>query len=247
MIDMKTILCLLPLLIGCGASMQMAAPALKPITEQITDDRFKRDASGSISEEDLHKLLATIPFLEEKTRLGVLPVASGYMPDGELPLPAIPGELVKALEDSGLFDLATEVSTDFPADRGVSGLRELAARYRVQYLLLYRERFVDRSWTNAWGWTYATVLGALVAPSQTLETAGVVEATLFDVQTGTLLFTVYERVHDQRSENLWHNEHKLRTIKSELLTGAARRLADEVVTKSRRLAAARPRPPLASN
>jgi hypothetical protein len=225
----------------------MAAPAMKPLTEQITDDRFKRDTAGSISEEDLHKLLATIPFLDAKSRLGVVPVASGYEPNGEMPLPGVPAELVKALEDSGLFDLATEVSTDFPADRGVSGLRELAARYRAKYLLLYRERFVDRSWTNGWGWTYPTIVGALFAPSQNLETAGVVEATLFDVQTGTLLFTVYQRVHDLRAENLWNNEHKVRAIKEQLLTRAARKLADEVVAKSRRLAAMRPSPPVASN
>jgi hypothetical protein len=239
---------LVPLLVGCAAPQAaLRAPAMKPITEQITDDRFKRDNAGSISEEDLHKLLATIPFLEEKSRLGVVPVASGYEPNGEVPLLSVPGELVKALEDSGLFDLATEVSTDFPADRGVSGLRELAARYRAKYLLLYRERFVDRSWTNGWGWTYPTVIGALVAPSQNLETAGVVEATLFDVQTGTLLFTVYVRVHDLRAENLWNTDHKVRGIKEGLLTKAARKLADEVVAKSRRLAAARPTPPVASN
>jgi hypothetical protein len=245
---MKTIALLFPLLVGCASAREMMAPpAMKPITEQVKDDRFKRDNSGAISEEDLHKLLATIPFLEDKARLGVVPVASGYEPDGELPLPGIPGELTQALENSGLFDMATEVSTDFPADRGVSGLRELAARYRCKYLLLYRERFIDRSWTNGWGWTYPTVIGALVAPSQNVETAGVVEATLFDVQTGTLLFTVYQRVHDQRTQNLWNNEHKQRATRAELLGHLARKLADEVVGKSRRLAAARPNPPVAAN
>ena len=245
---MKTIALLIPLALGCASTREMlAAPAMKPITEQVKEDRFKRDGSGSISEEDLHKLLATIPFLEEKSRLGVVPVASGYEPNGELPLPGIPGELVKSLEDSGLFDLATEVSTDFPADRGISGLRELAARYRVKYLLLYRERFVDRSWTNGWGWTYPTIIGALVAPSQNVETAGVVEATLFDVQTGTLLFTVYQRVHDLHTQNLWNSEHKQRATRDDLLSHLARKLADEVVSKSRRLAAARPSAPVAEN
>ena len=102
---------------GCMAAPihEVLAPALAPITQQVKDDRFKRDGAGSISEEDLHKLLASPAFLEEKARLGVVPVASGYEPDGELPLPPVPGELVKALENSGLFELATEVSTDTSA------------------------------------------------------------------------------------------------------------------------------------
>ena len=35
-----------------------------------------------------------------------------------------------------IFEVATEMSTDWPADGGISGLRELAARYRAEYLLL---------------------------------------------------------------------------------------------------------------
>jgi hypothetical protein len=59
------------------------------------------------------------------------------------------------------------------------------------------------------------------------------------VQTGTLLFTLYERVHSQNVMNLWNNDHKLRAIKEGLVARAASKLAEDVVGKSRHLAALR--------
>jgi hypothetical protein len=204
-------------------------------------DHFKRDTAGSVSEEDLRRILAAPVFLEEKARIGVVQVACRYEPQTELPLAVVPGRLGKALEASGLFEAATEVSTDWPADSGVSGLRELAARYRSGYLLLYRHRFVERFHANAWAWLYPTIIGLLVAPGRTLETAGVLEATLFDVKTGTLLFTVFERVRTSSSATVWHTDLKVRAMQERLLENAAARLGEEVVAKLRRLARSRPR------
>ncbi len=50
-------------------------------------------------------------------------------------------------------------------------LRELAARYRSEYLLLYRHRFVDRSYTNAWGWLYL-LAAARPEPEQPFVVSG---------------------------------------------------------------------------
>ncbi len=238
--------------LGCAAPRPALQVAMEPLqlgkpaakTEVLEKNHFKRDHAGSISEEDLRKVLRAPVFLEADARLGVVPVATCYQPDPDLPLAVVPQELSRAMEDSGLFEVTTEVSTDWPADRGISGLRELAARYRSEYLLLYRHRFVDRSYTNDWGWLYITVLGVLFAPSQTLESAGVLEATLFDVKTGTLLFTVFERVHAESDETVFHNERKRRLLKEKLLSEAAEKLAAQVVEKSRRLAAARPDAPV---
>ena len=157
---------------GCAASkgaLQVSMEPLqlgKPVAQAKTLEKnhFKRDHAGSISEEDLRKVLNAPVFLEADSRLGVVPVATCYEPDPDLPLAVVPQELSRAMEDSGLFEVTTEVSTDWPADRGISGLRELAARNRSEYLLLYRHRFVDRSYTNDWGWLYITVLGVLFAP-----------------------------------------------------------------------------------
>ena len=232
---------------GCGAvrpalRAELPALGLAHAAAPAERDLFRRDGSGSISEEDLQRALSVPVFLRDRARVGVVQVTNRYDIDGVLPLTAVPGEIMSALESSGLVEAATEVSADWPSDRGISGLRELAARYRSEYLLLYRHRFVERSWTNAWGWLYATIVGTVVVPSQTLETDGVLEATLFDVRTGSLLFTVFERVHALKKENLWYNDRKLRELQTGLLRRAAARLAETVVAKARRLAMRRPTP-----
>ncbi|HEX8703708.1 MAG TPA: hypothetical protein VF815_33030 [Myxococcaceae bacterium] len=208
----------------------------------LTENHFSRDRAGSISEEALREVLASPVFLEEKTRVGIVPVQGSYALDQDVPLPAVPAALADALDDSGEFELASEVSTDFPVDRGIAGLRELAARYRCDYLLIYRHRFVDASYMNPVAWGYLSVVGALFLPGHTIESAGVLEATLFDVKTGTLLFTVNERVHGQERVNLWHNGLKTQWMKKQMLETATQKLADQVVGKIRRLVVARPAP-----
>lgn len=236
---------------GCGARAALRAdmeplalaadgPAAAPAP--LTQDHFQRDTAGSISEEDLRTVLAAPVFLEDRARIGVVPVANRYEPDADLPLAGAPGVLGEVLADSGLFELTTEVSTDWPTGGGISGLRELAARYRAEYLLLYRQRFIDDTHTNAWALMWLTVVGGFFVPQETIEVAGVVEATLFDVRTGTLLFTVYERVRTVSDETIWQNDRKRRDLKRGLLDQAAGKLAERVVEKTRQLAAARPAP-----
>lgn len=235
---------------GCAAAktgmraelepMAFTAEAMPSTPPVLTENHFRRDGVGSISETDLRKVLESPVFLEADARVGVLPVAGTYTPDMEVPLPGVPAVLSDALDASGEFELASEISTDFPADRGISGLRELAARYRADYLLIYRHRFVERNYLNAWAFGYATGVGALFLPGNTVETAGVLEATLFDVKTGTILFTVLERVGDSEQVNNWHTELKTQWMQKRLLETASQKLSDQVIAKVRRLAAARP-------
>jgi len=238
---------------GCATARAPMAAEMAPLsftTEAVgdgaapppilTENRFSRDTSGSISEEALREVLASPVFLEEKARVGIVPVQGSYALDMDVPLPAVTAALADALDSSGEFELSSEVSTDFPVDRGISGLRELAARYRCDYLLIYRHRFVDDAYMNPVAWGYLTVLGALFLPGHTLESAGVLEATLFDVKTGTLLFTVNERVHARERVNVWHNELKTQWMKRKMLETATQKLADQVVGKIRRLVVARP-------
>lgn len=239
---------------GCATSRALEAPEMAPMvftTESmgepapppiLTENHFTRDRAGSISEDALREVLAAPVFLEEKARVGIVPVQGSYALDTEVPLPGVPAALAEVLDASGEFELASEVSTDFPVDRGISGLRELAARYRCDYLLIYRHRFVDASYMNKAAWSYLTVVGALFVPGNTIESAGVLEATLFDVKTGTLLFTVNERVHGQERVNIWHNELKAQWMKRQLLESATQKLAEQVLTKIRRLVVARPEP-----
>jgi hypothetical protein len=65
----------------------------------------------------------------------------------------------------------------------------------------------------------------------------VLEATLFDVRSGTILFTVYERVRARSDETPFDEDRKLRAMKRRLLEQAAGKLAEQVVAKVRRLVA----------
>lgn len=237
---------MLTTLTACGLAKPHLRAHMKPLPLQtpkpLKTNVFKGDKTPIISELDIARVLDAPVFLEDRARIGVVPVATGYKIDKDLPVTHVPGELSDALEGSRLFEVTTEVSTDWPAGSGIPGLRELASRYRCEYLLLYRHRFVDRDWVNGWGAMSLTILGTFFVPMNTLETAGVLEATLFDVRSGTLLFTIYERVHARTDENVWQNDRKRRELKERLLSKAALKLADQVVAKTRLLAAARPDP-----
>ncbi len=223
----------LPPLVFTTEETKQAAPAL-------TDNHFARDQAGGVSEDHLKEILAAPVFLEEGARLGVVPVAVRYAPDEAVPTTAVPAELVTALEESGMFEMASEISTEWPTERGLPGLRELAARYRSEYLVLYRHRFVEDVNHNGWAAGYATIVGALFFPGQQLESNGVLEATLYDVKTGTILFTVNERVAATESAAPTTQSRRSIELQKKMLAEAAPRLAERVVSKCRRLAAARP-------
>jgi len=166
--------------------------------------------------------------------------ADRYEPDGALPLTAVTGMLADRIADAGIFEVVSEISTDWPSTRSIAGLRELATRYRAEYLLLYRHRFVERRYTNAYSWAWLTIVGGLMVPGETFETAGVLEATLFDVKSGTLLFTVFERVDGEQDAGIWHTDRTARRLKEGLLEEAADGLEGRIQSKLQALIAARP-------
>lgn len=231
---------------GC-AHRSAAMPSMAPMVFEgavsqpvLVENHFGRDKVGGLGESELRAILSSPVFLEEGARIGIVPVAQRYELDGEVPQEATPAEVSDTLEQSGLFELTTEVSTDWPTDKGVAGLRELAGRYRTEYLLLYRHRFNEETHSNGWAALYPTLLGIFLAPGQTVEEAGVLEATLFDVKTGTLLFTVHERVRGQVNTTPPLSGRRGAELRKKLLAEAAPKLAQQVVAKCRRLAAARP-------
>lgn len=229
--------------IGCEAHTSVLQPAMPALgigdPAGLDKDHFLRDRSGGVSEEGLRAILEKPVRLDLDERLGVVQVSDSYRLERKVPLVDVPAELTRSLDAAGLFRTTCEVSTDWPVDGDLAGLRELAARYHSGYLLLYRHRFVDESYTNGWAWLYLTLVGAIVAPSRTLDTAGVLEATLFDVRTGIVLFTVYERVRARSDETPWHEGRKLYGMQMRLLHEAAGKLAEQVVSKIRYLAVAR--------
>lgn len=237
---------LLVLLTGCSAS-RAAMPSLAayelapPSAPPLAENHFSRDRMG-VGETELRQILAAPVFLEEHARIGVLPVRAGYAPDDAVPVENAPATLTDALEGSGLFDLASELSTEWPTSTGVAGLRELAARYRTEYVLLYRHRFADATRANGWAATYATILGAFFVPGTVVESAGVLEATLFDVKTGTILFTVHERVRDETWSSPVAVPTRTAELHRKLVTDAAKKLGEQVLQRCQRLVASRPRP-----
>ena len=236
-------------LTGCAAAQKELvlapmftgdAPAAAPAPALLKENHFVRDAMGTLGEVELRKILEAPVFLEEKSRLGIVPVSDGYGADGEIPVVGVPGAIAKTLDDTGQFEIVSEVSTDFPATGSIAGLRELAARYRCDYLLLYRHRFVDRVYASGWGWTWATLVGPMIAPANVLEAEGVLEATLFDVKTGTILFTTFERVKEKKEENVLDTERKQKELREKMLADATKKIGRAVVDQIGRLAAARP-------
>ncbi len=257
---MKNSAMLLALLgFGCAAARPVAAPRLEALPihgadgavmgaqpmaarpQSLALNHFEGDHTRRIDEKDLKKVLDAPVYIEADARVGVVSVVGKYELDAGLPLVGVPDVIPRQLDDAQIFDCVTQISTDWPIDRGLRGLRELAARYRSEYLLLYRHRFVDDWHTNSWGAMYMTILGSFFAPSRTLKSSGVVEATLFDVRSGTILFTVFERVYGESNENIWQNARKQAQLKRGLLHKASSTLAERVVDQVRVLETARSR------
>ncbi len=141
------------------------------------------------------------------------------------------------LEVAGRVELATEVTPYLPTmGSGVEGLRELAARYRAPYLLVYIERFQETGGVNAFGLAYLTVVGGLLVPSYTVQVEGVAEASLLDVRTGTILFTVREPVKVDAKSLPFAAESRMRELIERESAEAAKRLGKRVADQWTRFA-----------
>lgn len=233
------IVCLALALAGCAGgaayrSKPVAAAAVAPADEAPLDrSLFSKDPQGRLSEDDLQRILDSPIELDLPARVGVLPVVPARDWRGPGPsydVPAGVAEFVKALRSGEDFSLVTEMVAIPSGALGMEALREIAARYRLRYIVLYRERFDRRTRWNEWAWGYATVVGALFLPGQTLRVDGYLEASLFDVKTGLFLFTVRRAVSGRRDTNVYHHGDKLEAMQVEL----ARRFAPELALDLKR-------------
>jgi hypothetical protein len=215
----------------------MAAPAEQP--PPLDHSVFARDPDGQLGEDQIQQILDARLELKLPARVGVLPVIAAADWRGPSPemseVPAAVAPLVDKLRGSEHFTLVTEMMPIPSGALGMEALRETAARYKLRYVLLYRED--TRSWTrsNAWSAGYATLIGATFLPGRTLHVDGFVEASLFDVKTGLLLFTVRRRVGAVRRSNEWHLGDKLGQMRTRLAVGMAPKLADDIRKAAYRL------------
>jgi hypothetical protein len=216
-------------LCGCGAAqMTSARAAVAPVDRSL----FARDPGGQLAEEDLQRLLASPIELDLPARVGVLPILTaadwrGPSPDWHT-VPAGVAPFARALRGAEPFTVVTEMLPIPSGALGMEALREAAARYALRYVFLYREGVQRHSRVNGFAAGYVTVLGALFMPGQTLEVEGYLEASLFDVKTGLLLFTVRRTIAARRTSNVWYNDAKLDALQAQLATRFAPELAGDV-------------------
>lgn len=181
---------------GCGGGApapEMAGPAGAPAMAQPAPEVLSRslfNQGGAVTEDDLQKILSTGIDLAFPARIGVLPVASPFSAGGDVSVSLrtiASRDLAKSLSKSPAFSQVSNISTDLPSQGGIEGLRAIAARYRLRYIVLYSERFEDDTHVNGWAALYPTILGIFLTPSVTIASTGVAEADLIDVRTGTIL------------------------------------------------------------
>jgi hypothetical protein len=213
------------------ASAPMAPGQAQPAPVPLARSLFARDPGGQLTEDALQEILASPIELDLPARVGVLPVLTatdwrGPNPDYLVPAGVAP--FVARLRGSEPFTLVTEVMAIPSGALGMEALREIAARYQLRYVLLYREVIAKHRRLNKVAWGYATVLGALLLPGQHHDVYGFVEASLFDVKTGLLLFTTRRAVSGSRSSNVWYQDQKLEQLRAALLAKFAPSLADDV-------------------
>ncbi|MEZ4400284.1 MAG: hypothetical protein R3B06_09710 [Kofleriaceae bacterium] len=233
-------------LAACGsarphyASARMAEAPAAAAPPPLDRSLFARDPQGALTEDALQQILAAPIELDLPARVGVIPVVTatdwrGPNPD-YLRVPAGVAPFVRQLRGSEPFTLVTEVMPIPSGALGMEALREVAARYRLRYVMLYREVIATKSTAGPIAWGYATIVGAAFLPGQEHAAYGYIEASMFDVKTGLLMFTTRRAVLGQRRSNLWHQDDKLARLASTLATRSAPALADDVKTDLYRFA-----------
>ena len=230
---------------GCAASkmssarMAVAPAAIAP--PPLDRSLFSRDPNGQLSEDALQQILASPIELALPSRVGVLPITTAKDWRGPSPndnVPAGVANFVGALRRDPAFTLVTQTMVIPSGALGMEALRETAARYRLRYLLLYREVLANRAHLGPWAWGYATVVGALFLPGERQEVYGYIEASMFDVKTGLLLFTTRRSIDASQTTNRWHNADKLDQLASNATSKYAPELAADVLSDLRRFGAA---------
>jgi rhombotail lipoprotein len=201
---------------------------------------FSRDATGSVSEDDLQRVLAsrlevTFPF-----RLGVVSLGDAFRAESEAPVveqAIVASEVASGLKGSTRFTHVTDVSTDLPNPAGMEGLRTIAARYRTRYLLVCSVRSEDMSHLNNWAWLYPTVVGVFLAPGLTVSSQGLMQASLLDVPSGTVLFTVHEPYSSSSVSWLIGSDREHGEVDAAAMREASKLLARSILSQTEQLAA----------
>lgn len=240
-----TIFASVALVAGCAAAphqaMEPSAPAqAAPAPRPLSRSYFTKDASGALTEGEMQHVLETPIDLQFPARVGVVPLAEAFDAHGK---PSIhtravaSREFAATLAQNPSFSHVSDVSTELPNTGGIEGLRLIAARYRLRYLVLYTERFEDDTHLNGLAWLYPTVLGMFVSPGVTVESRGLAQADLLDVRTGTILFSVVEPMHVKSMQLMVGAGRAHKNLQAQAAADAARRLAKSVTLQTHQMLA----------
>jgi rhombotail lipoprotein len=241
-----SLLPILALLSGCAMAsaphaaapeMAVAAAAPPPV---LTRSLFAKDSSGSLSETDIQRVLETPIDLQFPARIGVVPLAEPFDPAGKVSISlrsVASRDLARALTGHPQYSNVSDISTELPNSGGIEGLRVIAARYRMRYLLLYSERFQDSTHLNGWAWLYPTVIGMFIAPGVTVESQGIAQADLLDVRTGTILFSVVQPIQVSETSLMVGASRSHREHQVEAASKSAKLLAKRVAAATNELIA----------
>ena len=220
---------------GCAGAKVAATTAPAPAATQapvLDRSVFARDPQGQLTEAAIQQILGSRLELELPARVGILPVMPAADWRGPGPsyerAPRAVAEIAKHIRSPELFTLVTEMIPIPSGALGMEALREIAARYKLRYILLYREDIRRRERLNPWAIGYATIVGALFLPGEDLVIDGYVEASIFDVKTGLLLLTKRRRVRARRQSNVWHQGDKLESLQARLAVEVGKDLAADV-------------------
>ena len=224
------------------ASAPMSAPMPNAPPPPLERSLFARDPNGQLSEDALQKILASPIELDLPSRVGVLPIITAHDWRGPGPdidhVPPGVGPLVARLRKDPAFSLVTEMMPIPSGALGMEALRESAARYRLRYVILYREVLAKEQRATAWAIGYATLLGLFFLPGNQHEVYGYIEASMFDVKTGLLMFTTRRSVVASQQTNPWYSGDKLEKLAAKTTSRFAPDLATDMLVDVRRFAAA---------
>ena len=231
-------------LAGCAAEPPRAAMAPAPAAQAapipvLARSLYAKDATGALGENDLQTVLSSPIDLAFPARVGVVPVPQAFE-SGKVSLSletVAAHDLAAALRGHPNFSQVSDVSTALPNTGGIEGLRVIAARYRIRYLILYSQRFEDATHLNGWAWTYPTLIGMFVAPGGTVASRGVAEADLLDVRTGTVLFSVEEPIEVSSHQLMVGAGRTHQELQEKAAAEAAKRLAKKVTAQANALVA----------
>jgi hypothetical protein len=233
---------------GCAVAPRMSVTEVRPgqllpaAAASLTHSLFTKPADrDNLSEEVIQRVLSAPVELEFPARAGVVVLDAPFTRRSYASLE--PGDeapqiLAREIERSRHFVIVSDISPYLADGQHVESLRELATRYRLKYLVVLNTRYVDRSSYNHWSWGWLTVLGIPFLPAYTLQTAGLMEATLMDVRTGTFLFTTQIHMQARDRTTPFSTDSKLGSLQRTTSRRAAELLAQRFLAKCNRLVAA---------